>query len=93
MMDRSYNRDTQQCSVKVKELRQAYQKTKDANGHSRSEPHTCRFYDELRAILGSVPTTTSPLSVDTCKGGVSRNRDKDFVDEDEEEEEEVEDSA
>ncbi|EMP30412.1 hypothetical protein UY3_12413 [Chelonia mydas] len=92
MRDRGYNRDTQQCRVKVKELRQAYQKTKDANGRSGSEPHTCHFYDELHAILEGTPTTSPPLSVDTCKRGVSRNRDKDFVDE-EDEEEEVEDSA
>ncbi|EMP41841.1 hypothetical protein UY3_00876 [Chelonia mydas] len=70
MMDRGYNRDTQQCRVKVKELRQAYQKTKDANGRSGSEPQS-RFFDELHAILGSAPTTTPPLSVDTCKGGKS----------------------
>ncbi|EMP40210.1 hypothetical protein UY3_02612 [Chelonia mydas] len=31
--------------------------------------------------------------MDICKGGVSRNRDEDFVDEEDEEEEEVEDSA
>ncbi|EMP29269.1 hypothetical protein UY3_13617 [Chelonia mydas] len=86
MMDKGYNRDTQQCRVKVKELKQAYQKTKDANGGSGSEPHTCRFYDELHAILRSTPTTT-PLLVDTCKGRVSLNRDE------EEEEEVVEDSA
>ncbi|XP_048682640.2 myb/SANT-like DNA-binding domain-containing protein 7 [Caretta caretta] len=87
MMDRGYNRDTQHCCLKVKELREAYQKTKEANGRFRSEPHTCHFYDELHAILGSAPTTTPPLSMDTCKGGVSRNRDEDFVDEEEEEEE------
>ncbi|EMP36680.1 hypothetical protein UY3_06172 [Chelonia mydas] len=52
MMDRGHNRDPQQCCVKIKELRQAYQKTKEANGHSGSEPQTCRFYDELHAILG-----------------------------------------
>ncbi|XP_073193147.1 uncharacterized protein [Lepidochelys kempii] len=40
MMDRGYNGDPQQCHVKIKELRQAYQKTKEANG---------RFYDELDA--------------------------------------------
>ncbi|EMP38564.1 hypothetical protein UY3_04208 [Chelonia mydas] len=73
--------------MKIKELRQAYQKTKEANGHSRSEPQTCHFYDELRAILGSAPTMTPPLSVDTCKGGVSRNRDEDFGDEEDNDEE------
>ncbi|EMP34056.1 Zinc finger and SCAN domain-containing protein 29 [Chelonia mydas] len=87
MKDRSDNRDLQQCCVKIKELRQAYQKTKQANGRSGSEPQTCCFYDELHEILGCTPTTTSPLSVDTCKGGVSRNRDEDLGDEEEEEDE------
>ncbi|KAG6933790.1 zinc finger and SCAN domain containing 32, partial [Chelydra serpentina] len=91
MMDRGYIRDAQQCHVKIKEIRQAYQKTKEANSRFGSEPHTCRFYDELHAILVGDPTTTPPLSVDTCKWGVSHNRDEDFVDE--KEEEEVEDSA
>ncbi|EMP34992.1 hypothetical protein UY3_07836 [Chelonia mydas] len=93
MMDRGYNRDAQQCGMKIKELRQAYQKIKEANGCSGSEPHTCHFYDELHEILGGAPTTTLPLPVDTCKGGVSHNRDEDFVDEEDDEEEEVEDSA
>uniref|UniRef100_A0A8C3I3D3 Myb/SANT-like DNA-binding domain-containing protein n=1 Tax=Chrysemys picta bellii TaxID=8478 RepID=A0A8C3I3D3_CHRPI len=85
MMDRGYTRDTQQCCVKIKELRQAYQKTKEANVHSGLEPQTCRFYDQLHAILREEPTATPPLSVDTCKGGASRNTDEDFVEEEEEE--------
>ncbi|XP_048718091.1 myb/SANT-like DNA-binding domain-containing protein 7 [Caretta caretta] len=93
MKDRGYNRDLQQCRVKLKELRQAYQKTKEANARSGSEPQTCHFYDELHAILGGVPTTAPALYVDSCKGGVSRNRDEDFGDEEDEEEGEVEDSA
>ncbi|EMP26927.1 hypothetical protein UY3_16004 [Chelonia mydas] len=88
MVERGYTRDTQQCRMKVKELRQAYYKTKEANGRSGSEPHTCCFYDQLHAILGVDPTSTPPLSVDTCKGGVSHNMEEDFVDEEEEEEEE-----
>ncbi|XP_074982250.1 uncharacterized protein LOC142071249 [Caretta caretta] len=84
MMDRGYNRDPQQYRMKIKELRQAYQKTKEANGRSGSEPQTCCFYDGLHAILGGAPTTTPPLSVNTCKGGVSRNRHEDFGDEEEE---------
>ncbi|EMP37412.1 hypothetical protein UY3_05393 [Chelonia mydas] len=88
MVERGYNRDTQQCLMEVKELRQAYKKTKEANGCSGSEPHTCCFYDQLHGILGGDPTTTPPLSVDTCKRGVSCNTEEDFVDEEEEEEEE-----
>ncbi|CAM5164066.1 unnamed protein product [Natator depressus] len=55
MLDRGYNRDTQQCRMKVKELRQACQKTMEANGRSGSEPHTCCFYDQLHGILGREP--------------------------------------
>ncbi|EMP38025.1 Sine oculis-binding protein like protein [Chelonia mydas] len=93
MVDRGYNRDTQQCCVKVKELRQVYQKTKETNSHAGSELQTCRFYDQLHGIRKrgrGDPTTTTPLSVDTCKEGVSCNREEDFVDEEEEKEEEEE---
>ncbi|EMP39485.1 hypothetical protein UY3_03265 [Chelonia mydas] len=89
MKDRGYNRDPQQCHVKLKELRQAYQKTREANGHSGSEPQTCRFYDELHAILGGAPTTTQALCVDSING-FSCNRDADFGDEEDDDEEEVE---
>ncbi|EMP31661.1 Coagulation factor XIII A chain [Chelonia mydas] len=92
MKGRGYNRDLQQCCMKLKELRQAYQKTKEANARLGSEPQTCRFYDELHAILGGAPTTTPHLYVDSCKG-VSHNRDEDFGDEENDEEREVEDSA
>ncbi|EMP36811.1 hypothetical protein UY3_05977 [Chelonia mydas] len=47
MRDRGYIRDITQCRVKLKELRQAYQKTKESNGRSGTEPQTCRFYAEL----------------------------------------------
>ncbi|EMP27308.1 Zinc finger and SCAN domain-containing protein 29 [Chelonia mydas] len=85
-----YNRDLQQCRVKLKELRQAYQKTREANGCSGSEPQTCRFYDELHAILGGAATTTPRLCFDSVNG-LSCNRDAHFGDDDKEEE--VEDSA
>ncbi|EMP40050.1 Zinc finger and SCAN domain-containing protein 20 [Chelonia mydas] len=52
MRDRGYIRDATQCRVKLKELRQAYQKTKESNGCFGTEPQTCRFYAELHAILG-----------------------------------------
>nr|XP_048693285.1 uncharacterized protein LOC125631115 [Caretta caretta] len=80
MKDRGYHRELQQCRVKLKKLRQAYQKTQEAKARSGSEPQTCRLYDELHAILGGAPTTTPHLYVDSRKG-VSRNRDEDFGDE------------
>ncbi|KAG6927907.1 zinc finger and SCAN domain containing 32 [Chelydra serpentina] len=68
MQDRGYNRDAQQCRVKIKELRQAYQKTRDANNRSGSEPQTCRFYDELHAILGGAASTDPPMWFDSVCG-------------------------
>ncbi|EMP26044.1 hypothetical protein UY3_16876 [Chelonia mydas] len=79
--------------MKLKELRQAYQKTKEANACLGSQPQTCRFYDELHAIPGGAPTTTPHLYVDSCETGVSHNRDEDFGDEEDDEEGKVEDSA
>ncbi|XP_073192299.1 zinc finger and SCAN domain-containing protein 32-like [Lepidochelys kempii] len=68
MKDRGPNRDPKQCRVKLKELRQAYQKTREANGHSGSEPQTCRFYDELHAILGGSATTILAVLFDSFNG-------------------------
>ncbi|KAM9171852.1 uncharacterized protein ACDP82_014380 isoform 1-T2 [Pangshura tecta] len=70
MMDKGHSRDSVQCRVKVKELRQAYQKTKEANGRSGAGPKTCRLYAELHAILGGCTTSTPPLSLDSDMGVV-----------------------
>ncbi|EMP42238.1 hypothetical protein UY3_00497 [Chelonia mydas] len=55
MMERGHDRDTVQCRVKVKELRNAYHKACEANGRSGAVPATCRFYKELDAIFGATP--------------------------------------
>ncbi|XP_065448611.1 uncharacterized protein LOC135983086 [Chrysemys picta bellii] len=93
MMERGHNRDSKQCRVKVKELRQAYQKTKEANGCSGSEPRTCRFYAELHAILGGAATTTPPVFVDSGSGIVSSATPEDSADGGEEEEEDEDELA
>ncbi|EMP37368.1 Zinc finger and SCAN domain-containing protein 29 [Chelonia mydas] len=87
MKDRGHNRDPKQCRVKLKELRQAYQKTREANGCSRSEPQTCRFYDELHAILGGSATTIDSFNGD---GG---NTEAGFGDEEDDDDDEVVDSS
>ncbi|XP_065452756.1 myb/SANT-like DNA-binding domain-containing protein 2 [Chrysemys picta bellii] len=92
MMERGHNRYSDQCRMKVKELRQAYQKTKEANGRSGSEPQTCRFCAELHAILGGAATTTPPLTVDSEVGVISATP-EDSVDGEEEEEEDDDELA
>ncbi|XP_050809301.1 uncharacterized protein LOC127051256 [Gopherus flavomarginatus] len=96
MMQRGHTRDSVQCRVKVKELRQAHPKTKEANGRSGAWPKTCRFYAELHAILGGSATTTPPLSVDSEVRVVISVMPEDSVegeDEEEEEEDELADST
>ncbi|XP_074810253.1 uncharacterized protein LOC141988379 [Natator depressus] len=92
MKDRGHNRDPKQCRVKLKELRQAYQKTREANGRSGSEPQTCRFYDELHAILGGSATTTPAVLFDSFNGD-GGNTEAGFGDEEDDDEEEVVDSS
>nr|XP_048679296.1 uncharacterized protein LOC125623662 [Caretta caretta] len=82
MKVRGHNRDPKQCRVKLKELRQAYQKTREANGCSGSEPKTCRFYDELHAILGGSATTTPTVCFDSVNGD-GGNMEAGFGDEEE----------
>ncbi|XP_053876291.1 uncharacterized protein LOC128832731 [Malaclemys terrapin pileata] len=91
LWEKGYTRDTQQCHVKIKELRQVYQKTREAKSRSGSAPQTCCFYEELHAILGGDPITTPKRSVYTSQElrATSSNDEEDIVDEREEEEEHV----
>ncbi|XP_074799298.1 uncharacterized protein LOC141981554 isoform X2 [Natator depressus] len=91
MKDRGHNRDPKQCCVKLKELRQAYQKTREANGHSGSEPQTCCFYDELHAILGGSATTTPAVLFDSFNGD-GGNTEAGFGDEEDDDDEVVDSS-
>ncbi|XP_048715467.1 myb/SANT-like DNA-binding domain-containing protein 7 [Caretta caretta] len=92
MKDRGHNRDPKQCRVKLKELRQAYQKTREANGRSGSEPQICRFYDELHAILGGSATTTPAVLFDSFNGD-GGNTEAGFGDEEDDDDDEVVDSS
>ncbi|KAM9165022.1 uncharacterized protein ACDP82_002183 [Pangshura tecta] len=93
MMDKGHSRDSVQCRVKVKELRQAYQKTKEANGRSGAGPKTCRFYAELHAILGGCATSSPPLSLDSDLGVVIAMAEDDADGEEYDEEAEEDDLA
>ncbi|XP_073199191.1 uncharacterized protein [Lepidochelys kempii] len=93
MKDRGHNRDPKQCRVKLKELRQAYQKTREANSRSGSEPQTCRFYDELHAILGGSATTTPAVLFDSFNGDGGNTEAGFGDDEEDDDEEEVVDSS
>nr|XP_048703304.1 zinc finger and SCAN domain-containing protein 32-like [Caretta caretta] len=91
MKDRGHNRDLKQCCMKLKELRQAYQKTSEANGRSGSELQTCCFYDELNAILGGSATTTSAVLFESFNGD-GGNTEAGFGDEEDADDEVVDSS-
>ncbi|XP_065455019.1 myb/SANT-like DNA-binding domain-containing protein 2 [Chrysemys picta bellii] len=84
MKDRGHNRDTQQCRVKIKELRQAYHKAREANGRSGAEPQTCRFYAELHAMLGGAATTTPTVCYDSVTGETHREEGSGYEEEEDE---------
>ncbi|EMP32800.1 hypothetical protein UY3_10072 [Chelonia mydas] len=67
---RGHDRDTLQCRVKVKELRNTYHKVQEAKRRFGAAPTSCRFYKELDAILGSDPTSTAKITVDTLMARV-----------------------
>ncbi|XP_067421469.1 uncharacterized protein [Emydura macquarii macquarii] len=81
MLEKGHNRDAQQYHIKIKELRQAYQKTREANSQSGSSPKTCHFFEELHALLSGDPTIVPPHSIDTSKEYLSRTNEEDSVDE------------
>ncbi|EMP34710.1 Cyclin-D-binding Myb-like transcription factor 1 [Chelonia mydas] len=89
--DRGRNSNLKQCRMKLKELRQAYQKIREPNGHSGSERQTCHFYDELYAILGGSATTTPAMLFDSFNGD-GGNTEAGFGDEEDDDDEVVDSS-
>ncbi|XP_065455314.1 uncharacterized protein LOC135984314 [Chrysemys picta bellii] len=84
MKYRGHNRDAQQCRVKIKELRQAYHKAREANGRSGAELH---------AILGGAAITTPTVCFDSVNGEThNREAGSGYV-EDDDDDEDNEDSS
>ncbi|KAM7151365.1 uncharacterized protein RBU57_012037 [Macrochelys suwanniensis] len=76
MMERGHALQGMHCRVKVKELRNAYHKAREANGRSGVPAATCRFYKELDTILGGDPTSTPRTTVDTSEPSPSQKEKK-----------------
>ncbi|XP_050801882.1 zinc finger and SCAN domain-containing protein 29-like [Gopherus flavomarginatus] len=69
LMRRGHERDELQCRVKIKELRSAYCKAREGNCRSGAAPTTCRFYQELDAILGCDPTANPRSTMESSEQG------------------------
>ncbi|XP_077682693.1 uncharacterized protein LOC144270227 [Eretmochelys imbricata] len=76
MMERGHDRYALQCRVKVKELRNAYRKAREANSHSGAALATCHFYKELDVILGGDPTSTLSYTMDTSEPSSTRQEEQ-----------------
>ncbi|EMP38910.1 hypothetical protein UY3_03867 [Chelonia mydas] len=77
--------------MKAKELRQAYQKAREANNQSSADLQTCHFYKELHSILSRDPTTTPNSTEDNSEDPESQaptvnSKEEEVVDEEEEKE-------
>ncbi|EMP39015.1 Zinc finger and SCAN domain-containing protein 20 [Chelonia mydas] len=75
-MEMGHDRDTLQCRVKVKELRNAYHKAREANRRSGAAPMTCHFYKELDAILRGNPTSTLKTTMDNSEPSSTRQEEE-----------------
>ncbi|XP_050794040.1 uncharacterized protein LOC127043861 [Gopherus flavomarginatus] len=76
MIERGHDWNTLQCRVKVKELWNAYHKAHEANYRSSGAPTTCHFYKELDTILGSDPTSTPKITMDTSEPSSTRQEEE-----------------
>ncbi|XP_073170920.1 uncharacterized protein [Lepidochelys kempii] len=76
MMERGHDPDILQCRVKVKELRNAYRKAREANSRSGSAPVTCRFYEELDVKLMGDSTCTPSTTMDTSEPSSTRQEEE-----------------
>ncbi|XP_074815932.1 uncharacterized protein LOC141991511 [Natator depressus] len=76
MMERGHYKDALQCRIKVKELRNAYRKAREANRCSGAAPATCHFYKELDAILWGDPTSTPSTNMNTSQPSSTRREEE-----------------
>ncbi|XP_050806417.1 uncharacterized protein LOC127049545 [Gopherus flavomarginatus] len=76
LMERGLDRDALQCRIKVKELRNAYDKAREANRRSGAVPATCHFYKEVDAILGGGPTCSLGTTIDPSEPSATRQEEE-----------------
>ena len=60
-----YDRDWEQCKNKIKNLKKQYRVVKDNNRETGRGRKSCKFYDELDAILGHRPASVPAVILDT----------------------------
>ena len=70
LQKKGFNRDAEQCKIKIKNLKSQYRPIKDHNNKSGNDKKTFKFFDELDIILGHRPSSKPPVVLDACAGGI-----------------------
>ena len=81
MNDLGYDRDWQQCKVKIKNLKKSYREVKDHNGETGQGRKSCKHYKELDEILGHRPGSVPAVLLDTGCTSQSSNLSQDSTEE------------
>lgn len=70
MNEEGYNRDGEQCKIKIKNLKKTYTTVKDHNNVTGNDKKTCPFFHELDTVLGHRPASAPTLVLDASAGGL-----------------------
>uniref|UniRef100_A0A1X7UK71 Myb/SANT-like DNA-binding domain-containing protein n=1 Tax=Amphimedon queenslandica TaxID=400682 RepID=A0A1X7UK71_AMPQE len=73
--NKGYKGTTGQCRDKIKKLKKDYRKVKENNNVTGTKRKTCKFFEELDAIL-SVKPATSPSICISSEQGIVTNEDE-----------------
>ena len=68
LLEKGFQRSIAQCREKVKKLKKAYRKVVDNNNFTGRKRKSCKFFDELDAILGVKPATKPSLDISSETG-------------------------
>ena len=80
MNDLGYDRDWQQCKVKIN-IKKSYREVKDHNGETGQSRKSCKHYKELDEILEHRPASVPAVLLDTGCTSQSSNLSQDSAEE------------
>lgn len=68
LMKKGHNRSIEQCREKIKKLKKDYRKVIDNNNETGRNRRSCKFFEEMDAILGVKPATKPSLTISSESG-------------------------
>ena len=71
LQEKWYNRDGEQCKIKIKNLKSQYRPIEDHNNKTGNDKKTFKYYDELDSIIGHRPASNPLVVLDASAGGIS----------------------